>query len=70
MGKMYIIDLSGDMIMAVAVLNVMGFKYFWNIAKVNLVHEYSHKVVNQINEFQYLSLANIGSVWVNLCTPA
>ena len=53
MGNMYIIDLPGVMIMDVAVLSVIGFKYFWNIAMVYLIHEYSNDVVNQIKEFQY-----------------
>ena len=55
MGNMYIIDLSGDLIMDVAVLNVIGLKYFWNIAMVKLIHNYSNDVVNQINEFQFFS---------------
>ena len=53
MGNMYIIDLPGVMIMDIAVLSVIGFKYFWNIAMVYLIHEYSNDVVNQIKEFQY-----------------
>ena len=53
MGNMYIIDLPSVMIMDIAVLSVIGFKYFWNIAMVYLIHEYSNDVVNQIKEFQY-----------------
>ena len=53
-GNMYLIDLPGVVIMDVAVLSVKGFKYFWNIATVYLIHEYSNDVVNQIKEFQYV----------------
>ena len=49
MGNIYMIDLSGNMIMNVAVLNVIGFKYFWTIVIVHLIHEYSNYIVNQIN---------------------
>ena len=54
------INLSGSVIMNVAFLSIIIFKYSRNILMIDLIHEYSDDVINYINEFQNLKPEKFG----------
>ena len=71
-GNMYVINLSGSVIMNVAVLSFIIFKYYRNILMIDLIHEYSDDVkeLTTTMNLRIFNLKNMGSVCVNGWTPA